>query len=144
MHTLGTHLLLELKECSSKVLNDVKRIEEILVSAAKEAKGTIIETTFHRFSPYGISGVVVIAESHLSIHTWPEYGYAAADIFTCGDTLLPETAAFYLIEKLQSKNPTIVEMKRGMMSREPVKLPLKAVKGEVPAYGRSKELQMVP
>jgi S-adenosylmethionine decarboxylase len=143
LHALGTHLLLELKSCNSKVLNDLKKVQEILVSAAREAKATIIETSFHKFSPFGISGVVVIAESHISIHSWPEYGYAAIDIFTCGDVLKPEVAANYLIEKFQSKEPSIVEMKRGVLARGDVKLPHKPVK-EVADYGRAKELQMVP
>ncbi|MDC4224083.1 MAG: adenosylmethionine decarboxylase [Candidatus Manganitrophus sp.] len=144
MHALGTHLLVELKDCNSKILNDVKKIEDILVTAAKEAKATIIESRFHKFSPFGISGVVVIAESHLTIHTWPEYGYAAVDIFTCGETLQPSVAASYIVSKLQSKNPSLVEMKRGLLSLGDQKLPHKPVKGEPVHYDRAKELQMVP
>lgn len=144
MHALGTHLLVELKNCNSKILNDLKKIEEILVTAAKEAKATIIESRFHKFSPFGISGVVVIAESHLTIHTWPEYGYAAVDIFTCGETLQPSVAASYIVAKLQSKNPSLVEMKRGLLSLGDQKLPHKPVKGEPVHYDRTKELQMVP
>lgn len=144
MHALGTHLLVELKDCNSKFLNDLKKVEDILVTAAKEAKATIIETRFHKFSPFGISGVVVIAESHLTIHTWPEYGYAAVDIFTCGETLQPSVAAHYIIGKLQSKNPSMVEMKRGLLSIGDQKLPHKPVKGEPVQYDRAKELQMVP
>ncbi|MFY9271015.1 MAG: adenosylmethionine decarboxylase [Candidatus Manganitrophaceae bacterium] len=145
MHALGTHLLVELKDCNSKILNDLKKIEEILVTAAKEAKATIIESRFHKFSPFGISGVVVIAESHLTIHTWPEYGYAAVDIFTCGETLQPSVAAAYIVGKLQSKNPSLVEMKRGLLSLTDQKLPHKPVKGTEPVgYVRAKELQMVP
>jgi S-adenosylmethionine decarboxylase len=143
LHALGTHLLLELKECNSKVLNDIKKVQDILVGAAKEAKATIIETSFHKFSPFGISGMVVIAESHISIHTWPEYGYAAIDIFTCGDVLKPETAAHHMIQKFQSKDPSLVEMKRGLLFGGNVKLPHKPSK-EVEDYGRTKELQMVP
>lgn len=144
MHALGTHLLVELKDCNSKTLNDLKKIEDILVTAAKEAKATIIESRFHKFSPFGISGVVVIAESHLTIHTWPEYGYAAVDIFTCGETLQPSVAASYIVAKLQSKNPSLVEMKRGLLSLGDQKLPHKPVKGEPVHYDRAKELQMVP
>ncbi|MCG3112129.1 MAG: adenosylmethionine decarboxylase [Candidatus Manganitrophus sp. SA1] len=135
---------MELKDCNSKILNDVKKIEDILVTAAKEAKATIIESRFHKFSPFGISGVVVIAESHLTIHTWPEYGYAAVDIFTCGETLQPSVAASYIVAKLQSKNPSLVEMKRGLLSLGDQKLPHKPVKGEPVHYDRAKELQMVP
>ena len=142
LHALGTHLLVELKDCTNlKLLNDVKRVEEALVLAAKEAKATIIETCFHKFSPFGISGVVVIAESHLTIHTWPEYGFAAVDIFTCGDTLQPEVAASYLIGKFKSRNPSIVEMKRGLISNGDVKLPYKHA-SEVYNYGGAQELQM--
>ena len=143
MHALGTHLLLELKACNSKVLNDLKKVQEILVSAAKEAKATIVETSFHKFSPFGISGIVVIAESHLSVHTWPEYGYAAIDIFTCGEALKPEVAARYLIQRFHSKDPSILEVKRGLLLRGDARLPHKPVK-EVAEYGRTKELQMVP
>lgn len=143
MHALGTQLLVELKACNTKVLNDLKRIEEILISAAKEAKATIVESHFHKFSPFGISGVVVIAESHLSIHTWPEYGYAAVDIFTCGDTLQPFVAASYLINRFQSKNPSVMEVKRGMISTNGAKVPHKASKGDTLNHERAKELQMV-
>jgi len=142
LHALGRHLLLELKVCNSKVLNDLKKVQEIMVSAAKEAKATIVEISFHKFSPFGISGVVVIAESHISIHTWPEYGYAAIDIFTCGDVLKPETAANYLVDKFQSKNPSVMEVKRGMLSREG-RLPHKPLKNFTPEDDRAKELQMV-
>jgi S-adenosylmethionine decarboxylase len=142
------HLLVELRDCNSKILNDIKKVEEILVAAAKAAKATILKVHFHQFSPFGVSGVIVIAESHLSIHTWPEYGYAAMDIFTCGDTLKPELAATRVIEKFQSKQPSIIEVKRGILSRDNVKLPHKAVnksgKGEAVEYARTKELQMVP
>lgn len=125
MHALGTHLLVELKDCNAEVLRDLEQVKDALVSAAKAASATIIEVSFHEFNPFGISGMVVIAESHLSIHTWPEYSYAAVDIFTCGDIIKPETAAAYLIERFQSKNPSIVEMKRGLISTSNQKLPHK-------------------
>ena len=146
MHGLGTHLLVELKACNTKLLNDLKKVEAIMVEAAKTAKATIVDVHFHKFSPFGISGVVVIAESHLSIHTWPEYGYAAVDIFTCGDVLKPEVAAEFLIDRFQSKHPSIMEVRRGILSKGNVKLPHKAVSpiGEVPVDDRAKELQMVP
>lgn len=92
-------------------------------NAALAAKATIVEVAFHEFSPFGISGMVVIAESHLAIHTWPEYGYAAVDVFTCGDLIKPQVAAKYLIEQFECKNPSIVEMKRGILGHE--KLPHK-------------------
>ncbi|GMT47874.1 MAG: S-adenosylmethionine decarboxylase proenzyme [bacterium] len=125
MHALGTHLLVELKDCNHEILKDLKAVSEAMVSAAKQAKATIVDVSFHEFSPFGISGMVVIAESHLSIHTWPEYGYAAVDIFTCGDIIKPEIAVQYLIEQFESKNPSIVEMKRGIISCTNEKLPHK-------------------
>ncbi len=116
MYALGTHLLVELRECSTKILGNLKEIQDVLITAAKVADATIVEVVFHKFSPFGISGMIVIAESHLSIHTWPEYEYAAVDIFTCGNALKPEKAVEYLIEKFQSKNPSVVEVKRGILS----------------------------
>lgn len=142
MHALGRHLLLELNGCNTKLLNDIKRVEEILVAGAKIAKATIIGTHFHQFSPFGISGVVVIAESHLAIHTWPEHGYAAVDIFTCGETLSPEIAAQYFVEKFQSRQPSMVELKRGMLPTIKTAKVAKDEKG-IFAYGRPKELQVV-
>ncbi len=115
MNALGRHLLLELRDCNSEVLNDLKFLKECLYQAAKDIGATIVSECFHEFSPHGISGVVIISESHLCIHTWPEHGYAAVDIFTCGDTVDPEGAVKPLVEKLGSKNPSFIEMKRGIL-----------------------------
>ncbi len=125
MHALGTHLLVELRDCNPEILRNREKVQDALVSAAKQAAATIIDISFHEFNPFGISGMVIIAESHLSIHTWPEYGYAAVDIFTCGDLIKPEVAASYLIDKFESKNPSVVEMKRGILSPYDKKLPHK-------------------
>jgi S-adenosylmethionine decarboxylase len=86
-----------------------------MVSAAEAASATIVDVSFHEFNPFGISGMVIIAESHLSIHTWPEYGYAAVDIFTCGDLIKPSDAAAYLIDQFECRTPSVVEMKRGII-----------------------------
>ncbi len=86
-----------------------------MIDAAKKAHATIVDDKFHHFSPFGVSGVVVIAESHLAIHTWPEYRYAAVDVFTCGETLKPEVAAIHLAQVFQSQNPSIHEIKRGII-----------------------------
>ncbi len=125
MHALGTHLLVELRDCNSEILKDLSAVREAMVAAARQAKATIVDVSFHEFSPFGISGMVVIAESHLSIHTWPEYGYAAVDVFTCGDVIKPEIAVQSLIEQFESKSPSIVEMKRGIISATNEKLPHK-------------------
>ena len=85
-----------------------------MVEAAKRAQATIVDVVFHEFNPFGISGVVVIAESHLAIHTWPEYRYAAVDVFSCGDVLQPQTAADYLVEQLGAARASVVELQRGI------------------------------
>ena len=116
---------MELRECNPDILKNLEKVRNALVSAAREAKATIVDVSFHEFNPFGISGVVIIAESHLTIHTWPEYGYAAIDVFTCGDIIKPEVAASFLIKQFECKNPSIVEMKRGILSHENEKLPHK-------------------
>jgi len=114
--------LVELHGCDPEALKSIDLIRETMVSAAKVANATIVGVSFHEFSPFGVSGVVVIAESHLSIHTWPEYRYAAVDIFTCGDQLRPETAAEYITIKLKCKNPSLMEVRRGLMARNAKRL----------------------
>ena len=114
MNALGRHLLLELFDCDLDAINNVEAVKDALIEAAKRAQATIVDVVFHEFNPFGVSGVVVIAESHLSIHTWPEYRYAAVDIFSCGDVLQPEVAACYLVEQFGAERTSVVEMQRGM------------------------------
>lgn len=113
---LGRHLLAEFYDCNSNILNNLQLIEEAMVEAAVACGATVIQKNFHHFSPFGVSGVVVIAESHLAIHTWPEYGYAAVDLFTCGSTCDPKVAYAYLQEKLGSGSSFCSELKRGLMN----------------------------
>lgn len=120
MNALGTHLLLELKECDPALLNDLDYVKDAMISAVQAVGAQIVGESFHRFQPLGVTGVLAIAESHLSIHTWPEYGYAAADIFTCGTSIKPREAAQLLIERMDSKNPTITEFRRGIEAPIPV------------------------
>jgi S-adenosylmethionine decarboxylase len=127
LYALGTHLLMELRDCNPDILKNLEKVRTLMVSAVKETKATIVDVSFHEFNPFGISGVVVIAESHLSIHTWPEYSYAAVDIFTCGDVIKPEVAASYLIKEFECKNPSIVELKRGILSHKNEKMPHKVL-----------------
>ena len=115
MNALGKHLLLELKDCDKDVLNDLSFLKGSLLAAATEAGAIVLGESFHQFNPQGVSGVVIIAESHLFIHTWPEYGYAAADIFTCGNSVQPQKAAEILIGKLGSKSHSIIEIQRGVL-----------------------------
>jgi S-adenosylmethionine decarboxylase len=115
MKNLGRHVLAEICGCDFDILNDINKVEEIMVNAALEAGAEVRECVFHKFSPQGVSGVVVISESHLAIHTWPELGYAAVDVFTCGERVNPWDACNYLTDHFSAKNMTAKEMKRGIM-----------------------------
>jgi S-adenosylmethionine decarboxylase len=111
--TLGRHYLLDLKECNKDRLDDVEFIKDVLAHVAREARTSVIGESFHRFEPQGLSGAVLITGAHLCIHTWPEYGYAAIDIFLHGDSFSADEAARLIVERLESKDPSIVELKRG-------------------------------
>ena len=111
--TLGTHLLLELNECDSGLLDELDLIEAAMVDAAREAGASILGLSFHKFTPRGVTGIVAIAESHLAIHTWPEHGYAAVDIFTCGESFAPDRAAQLIIGSLKCRNPVTTTIRRG-------------------------------
>jgi len=115
LNALGRQLLIELQDCDKEVLNDLGFLRDAMVTAAIDCGATVLGESFHHFSPQGVSGVVVIAESHLSMHTWPEYGYAAVDIFTCGTSVEPERAAEVLIERLGAKNHSLMEIQRGLL-----------------------------
>jgi len=114
VNALGRHLLLELFDCDFDAISNLDAVKGALIEAAKRAQATIVDVVFHEFNPFGVSGVVVIAESHLSIHTWPEYRYAAVDIFSCGDVLQPEVAAKYLVKEFGAERTSVVELQRGM------------------------------
>ncbi len=114
MEALGRQILVEFYDCDRNVLDDESQIREILLEGVRRSRATIISDTFHTFSPHGVSGVIVIAESHVTIHTWPEHGYAAIDIFTCGDTIDPWVIQKYLERHFRSKNVSSMELKRGL------------------------------
>ena len=115
MNALGIHLLLELKNCNRDLLDDLPYIRHALLEAAEKTGATIIGESFHQFSPQGVTGVVAIAESHLCIHTWPEFGYAAVDIFTCGEGFKPREAAEMVVKSLESEEHSITEIERGVL-----------------------------
>ena len=119
MQALGRHLLLELLDCDPEALNSLDIVRTSMVEAAKRAQATIVDIVFHEFNPFGISGVVVIAESHLAIHTWPEYRYAAVDVFSCGESLQPQLAVDYLVEQLGAARASVVELQRGVFLQTP-------------------------
>lgn len=115
MNALGRHILVEFNGCNPDVLNDVSIIEKEMIQAARIAGATVINSSFHHFSPYGVSGVVVIQESHLAIHTWPEFRYAAVDLFTCGETVDP-WVSFDHLKKILEANYSAIEMNRGSLN----------------------------
>jgi len=117
---LAKHLLIELKDCNTDLLNDMEFLRGVLTDVAKHIGAAVIKDSFYRFSPQGISGVVIIAESHISIHTWPEYNFAAVDVFTCGDIIEPKNAIKPLAEKLKAKSTTYIELKRGILQESRV------------------------
>ncbi len=119
MLALGKHLLLELKDCDAELLDNMEYLREALSSVASSIGATVIKDSFYQFSPQGISGVVIIAESHISVHTWPEFRYAAVDVFTCGEVIQPVRAVKPLAEKLKAKSTSYIELKRGLLTESP-------------------------
>ncbi|RKD27689.1 adenosylmethionine decarboxylase proenzyme [Caminicella sporogenes DSM 14501] len=117
IESLGRHILAEFYNCNQEIINDHNLIERYLIDAAKKANATVVESCFHMFNPWGVSGVVVIQESHLTIHTWPELGYASVDLYTCGDEVNPWIAFEYLKEKLQAEKTETIEVPRGMVDK---------------------------
>ncbi len=114
MQALGRQILAEYYDCDPEVLKNEDFISNVMIEACKLGKATVVAHTFHSFSPFGVSGVVIIAESHVAIHTWPEYGYAAVDIFTCGETIEPWILFDHLKKAFKSKHSSNMELKRGL------------------------------
>jgi len=116
LDALGKHMLLELKGCNAGLLNDIEFLRIMLSDVARQIGATVIQDSFYQFTPQGVSGVVIIAESHISIHTWPEHSFAAVDVFTCGDVIEPKNAVQPLAEKLKAKSTSYIELKRGTLT----------------------------
>ena len=115
MEAIGQQIILELEGCPRNLLTNKDFVSQTLNKAAAEMGATVVITQFHQFSPYGISGVVVIQESHLTIHTWPEHGYAAIDIFTCGDIEMQKGVNF-LTQAFAAKNAASKTIPRGLVA----------------------------
>ncbi len=111
--SLGKQLLVELSGCHGGMLDSISLVERCLVEAVREARATVVQAVFHRFSPYGVSGVVVIAESHVAIHTWPEHGYAAVDVFTCSEQIDPYSIMESLAKKFSARQHSATLVHRG-------------------------------
>lgn len=113
MKALGIHLLIELCSCNRHKIDNLNYLETIMSQAASVAGATVLRTAFQDFNPQGVSGVVIIAESHLTIHTWPEHGYAAVDIFTCGSEVDPWKAVGFLKQELEAAETQVRDFQRG-------------------------------
>jgi S-adenosylmethionine decarboxylase len=129
MEYLGIHIVAELYGCNAQKLADVEYVTESMLEAARRAKCTIVTQSFHHFSPHGVSGAIIISESHLAIHTWPEYQYAALDVFTCGDTIQPDIALLYLKDAFEAESLSATELRRGQAAIINAENPLKVKQG---------------
>lgn len=116
LEQLGRHILVEYYNCNKEVLGNCELIEEYMNEAARRTGATIVTSCFHTFNPWGVSGAVIIQESHLTIHTWPEYGYASVDLYTCGD-INPWKGFEYLSEVLAAEKSESTEIARGMVEK---------------------------
>lgn len=114
MNALGRQVTLDFHDCQGP-LDDVAFLRQALTSAAKKGRATIIKDHFHRFSPQGVSGILIIAESHIALHTWPEFAFAAVDLFTCGTTVDPWEIKDSLERDFASGQVSFTEMKRGLV-----------------------------
>ncbi|KPV44901.1 adenosylmethionine decarboxylase [Alicyclobacillus ferrooxydans] len=114
MDTMGRHVIAELWGCPEDKLNDLHSIERIMVNAALEAGAEVREVAFHKFAPQGVSGVVIISESHLTIHSFPEHGYASIDVYTCGDRIDPNVACDYITKALGATRLESIQVPRGV------------------------------
>ncbi len=121
MQSLGNHLIVELYDCDMALINDVRFVERTLMNAVEISGAHMVQSVVHEFNPHGVSGVIVIEESHFSVHTWPEYGYVALDIFTCGSSIDSYSALHYLKDTFKARSFSVSEIKRGIIDL-PVKL----------------------
>jgi len=132
---LGHHLTAEFYDCASETLADTARMEAIFIGAAKASGATVLGSQFHDFKPQGVSGFVVIAESHLSVHAWPEHDYAAVDIFTCGENIDFNAALDFLKSALESGSMVISGvMSRGIVGNNGIERLVPANCGQTNAY----------
>jgi len=115
LRALGRHILVEYFNCDRVFLNDPVKLESCLKKAAAKTGAHVLSSTFRTFEPYGVSGVVIVAESHLAIHTWPEYGILLGDFFTCGEQADPWKAHDYLKNILKPTHSKEQEILRGIM-----------------------------
>lgn len=114
--SLGSHLLVELYGCNQQSLKEESSVGAAMREAAVQSEATVVAQSFHEFKPYGVSGAVIIQESHYTIHTWPEHGYAAVDLFYCGGTVLVHKAVEVLRERFEPERLKFLVVRRGLKS----------------------------
>lgn len=138
MDTMGRHVIADFWKCHSDILDDQQALEKMMTNAALHSGADIQKVIFHKFHPQGISGVVVISESHLSIHSFPEHKFASIDVYTCGDSIDPQVAANYISEHLQAEKIESILVPRGigMIHAEPIEL--KTYQAEQTSYNYNK------
>ena len=112
--SMGHHYIVEASGCDPKIISSIEKVQQILVKASEISGAQVWAISVSRFPPNGVSGVIVISESHISTHTWPEYGYGALDFYTCGDAVDPEKGIFYAVEAFGASTSHITEITRGI------------------------------
>ena len=119
MEAVGTHCLVELYDCPRELLDDEEFVKSALREAVDQGLATLLHEVSHHFHPQGVTALGLIAESHVAIHTWPEYGYAAADVFTCGQRAKAEQACLYLVRVFQAGRHSFRKLTRGVHTAAP-------------------------
>jgi len=115
---LGVHVIIEMYDCDPNTLKNKDQVEKAFLDIAKKSNAHALGSFFHQFNPHGVSGVVIIEESHLSIHTWPEHGYAAVDYFYCSDDVDTDMALKLFEKYFKPGHMSVVEMKRGVLKEQ--------------------------
>ena len=113
MQSLGEHILIELYNCDKELIDNSVLLEELMLKAAEIANATVVKSVFHNFAPQGVTGVIVVEESHFAIHTWPEHRYAAVDLFTCSDEMDYDAAYKFLEKQLKAERSSFTKVLRG-------------------------------
>ena len=127
MDALGSHSILEVYDCPAGLLNDVAHVQESIRQAVRHAGATLLAECVHHFEPQGVTALALLSESHISIHTWPELGYAAADVFTCGEHTDPTAACEFLVKAFQARRYELKRLERGQaVPSRPLRAPEKS------------------
>lgn len=113
MDALGRHIIIDMWGCCKDIIGDVDLVRNILTHAAMTAKANLVDIVCHQFSPYGVTGVAILAESHISVHTWPEHEYAAADIFLCGKIINLQEAVLFISKAFMARKTSTLQLERG-------------------------------